>query len=158
MKRVLCGLLTAGALLLPLSGQAQDVAESKKEIQIKAHWYTDLADAQKAAREQKLPILLLFTGSTWCPPCKMLERNVLSKKEFAAFAQSHLILLKVDIPRGSSEKLSPAAQQLLKKYPSQSVPTLFLLDADGKVLEKQTGASRDLASFIQRFKLLKDKK
>ena len=43
-------------------------------------WSTDLAASKKIAAEKKRPMLLLFTGSDWCPYCIQLARNVLSEQ------------------------------------------------------------------------------
>lgn len=163
MKKIACLLLSVGCCTIPVDGicaQKNETAPTTVSTSVDANtvqWFTGLPAAQKAARERKVPILLLMTGSTWCPPCKYLERNVLSTKEFKQFARKNLVLLKVDLPRGSSGKLSEDALALLKKYPADSVPTIFILNAQGKVLETQQGASRDFNSFVKRFSTLRDK-
>jgi len=43
---------------------------------------TDVKAAIEEALEQDKDILLLFTGSDWCPPCKKLESEVFSQQEF----------------------------------------------------------------------------
>jgi len=41
----------------------------------KVNWQTDFDLAKKQAKEENKPILMLFTGSDWCPPCKMLKKR-----------------------------------------------------------------------------------
>ena len=118
MKNFMYLLLVAACCMIPVDGVCKSNAGKSSQNntdKTTALWFTKLTDAQKVAREHKLPILLLMTGSTWCPPCKYLERNVLSTKEFSDFARKNLVLLKVDLPRGNG-KLSEDARALLKKY------------------------------------------
>ena len=48
----------------------------------------DLTAARKYARENNTPILLNFTGSDWCNWCKLMEKNVFEKEEWAAYAKT----------------------------------------------------------------------
>src|SRR5215212_100779 len=62
-----------------------------------ANWMNDLEAAKsKAAKEQK-PLLIEFTGSSWCPPCQALTAKVLSTPEFVAFSRN-LVLVSLDYP------------------------------------------------------------
>src|SRR5574339_289561 len=101
-------------------------------------WMTDLAKAQEKAKAENKLVLLDFTGSDWCPPCKALHKNVLSAKEFTAFAKDNLVLVEVDFPR---RKALPAAQKkandaLAKKFDIDGYPTIIVLDGAGKQLSK----------------------
>ena len=40
-------------------------------------WITDVPKAMEQAKSQKKLVLLDFTGSDWCPPCKNLHKTVL---------------------------------------------------------------------------------
>ena len=42
-------------------------------------------------------VLIYFTGSDWCPPCKMLKTDFFDSAEFAAISQNY-VLLYIDIP------------------------------------------------------------
>jgi hypothetical protein len=59
-------------------------------------WHTGLADGEKIAREEGKPIILLFTGTQWCEVCQILEQNVLSKPEFAAYVKDRVVLVKAE--------------------------------------------------------------
>lgn len=91
------------------------------------------AALKRAAKENK-PVLAIFSGSDWCPPCMALERNYLSKTAFTQAVTNDLVLLFVDSPRDKSymteaaKKLNP---ELFKRYRIRGVPTLMLLDAKG---------------------------
>ena len=42
-----------------------------------AGWTDNFTAAVGKAKAEKKPILALFTGSDWCPPCQQLEKNIL---------------------------------------------------------------------------------
>ena len=53
-------------------------------------WLTDLAKAQEKAKAEKKLVLMDFTGSDWCPPCKNLHKTVLTSEEFNKFAKEKI--------------------------------------------------------------------
>ncbi len=59
----------------------------------KKEWMTNLEAAMKLSKESGKPILLEFSGSNWCPPCIMLNKNVFSKKAFLDLGLSMLKIL-----------------------------------------------------------------
>ncbi len=111
-------------------------------------WKYDLNEALTSAKEKDQKIVLFFTGSDWCPPCIKLERNVLSSKEFAAFADQKYVWLKADFPRRKKNKISQEQKKknkaLAKQYNKRLVfPVILVLNNDGVVLGA-TGYRRDL--------------
>jgi len=96
-------------------------------------WMTDFAAAKKKAAAENKDLLVEFTGSDWCPPCKMLNKNVFSKPEFVKNASEKFVLVALDFP---NEKQLPAAEKaqndkLIALYGVQSFPTVLLCDASG---------------------------
>ena len=98
-------------------------------------WETDLTKAFAMAKEQKKPLLVEFTGSDWCPPCKMMHKNVFSKEEFLTKAKEKYILVCIDIPKKDPE-LSKKNQPLLQQYKVDGVPAVILFDANGKEFDR----------------------
>jgi thiol:disulfide interchange protein len=94
-------------------------------------WGDDLAKALVQAKSQNKPVLVEFTGSDWCPPCKMMRTNVFSKQEFVAAAAKKFILVEIDMPRGDKE-VAKKNQPTVEKYRIDGFPTVILLDAAGK--------------------------
>ena len=45
-------------------------------------WLTDYNEAQKIAKEKKLPLFMYFTGSDWCKPCIKLKEDYFETSEF----------------------------------------------------------------------------
>lgn len=106
-------------------------------------WYTtDYAGAlEKAAKENK-PVVIEFTGTKWCPPCKMMKRDTFDKKDFQEYAKENLVFVKVDVmPDGRSvdPALNEQNSHLLRKYKIQVYPTFVVLNSQGKVLGRELG-------------------
>ena len=111
-------------------------------------WVRSFAEAKELAAKEGKSILMEFTGSDWCPPCKALHKNVLGTETFKAEITKDFILLVLDNPRDKS-LVSDAEQEQYKKLSAQykvtGVPTVFLADAEGKPYHKQVGYSGDPA-------------
>lgn len=101
----------------------------------KAKWLTKLAKAQEESKATGLPILVLFTGTSWCPYCIKLEKSVFSQKEFKSFADANLVLLLLDFGPGGSTK-DKEQKKLQGEYGVSGFPTYFLTDAAGAKLAK----------------------
>lgn len=106
-----------------------------------AGWLTDLPKAQEKAKAEKKLVLIDFTGSDWCPPCKNLHKTVLTAPEFLAFAKDNLVLVDIDFPNSKpqSAELKAANKELAKKFGVTGYPTVIVLDASGKELFKKVG-------------------
>ena len=59
-----------------------------------SNWTLNYDKSMVRLKKKKNHVLVLFTGSDWCPPCKMLERNILSTAEFEEYCKNNLILVK----------------------------------------------------------------
>ena len=101
-------------------------------------WTHDFEAAKKQAAEEKKDLLIDFTGSDWCPPCKALTAQVLSKEEFRNLTKDKFVLVELDFPRQPEnvEKQSEADrernQKLVNEYGVEGFPTIILTDAGGK--------------------------
>jgi protein disulfide-isomerase len=130
-RGIACALLFCAWLLAGCGG----------ETAVKVDWSTDLPKALARAKAEKKLVLIDFTGSDWCQPCKLLEKNVLATRAFADYADAHLVLVQADFPetKPQPEDLKTAFAALAKKFDVEGYPTLILLDADGKVLLTKKG-------------------
>ncbi|WP_405381895.1 thioredoxin family protein [Maribacter sp. LLG6340-A2] len=127
-------------LLLPFFIAAQ----ADKSVTENTKWLTDYNTALSKAKKQDKNILLYFTGSDWCPPCKMLKQDLFETNDFKTLSGNY-ILLYVDIPR-NKDLLTPKQlahnKELLVKYNTRKVfPLLKVLNAKGKELDKLSGYS-----------------
>lgn len=121
-------------------------------------WEVDFAAAKKAAAAEGKDVLMEFTGSDWCPPCMLLEAEVLSRDVFINEAPKYFALLKLDNPHNKTKQTSPEVEQyerLSKEYEVQSVPTVILADATGKPYAKVIGyGGGDAADYMAHLKNL----
>jgi thiol-disulfide isomerase/thioredoxin len=102
-------------------------------------------------------VLIDFTGSDWCPPCKALHSNVLTNPEFIAFAKKHLVLVLADFPnqKPQSAELKKSNQALSERFGITGYPTVIILDANGKELRKDVGyGGEDVKSFLAKLATL----
>jgi len=105
-------------------------------------WFVSLEKAQAESKKQGKPILMEFTGSDWCPPCKALAKNVFSKDVFKKEMPKHYILLKLDNPRDKSKQSPEEIAQyktLSAKYKITGVPSILLTDAKGTPFYRTSG-------------------
>jgi thiol-disulfide isomerase/thioredoxin len=93
-------------------------------------WLTDLDAAKAQGVKENKPVLVDFTGSDWCPPCKSLHKVVFESPEFAA-AASLYVLVELDFPRSKPQtsELKAKNREWQQKYSVNSFPTVLLLDA-----------------------------
>lgn len=111
-------------------------------------WLVDFEKAKKQAESEGKSILMEFTGSDWCPPCKALASNVLTKDVFKEEIPKNFVLLKLDNPRdksGQTEEEIEQYKRLSQEYKVQGVPTIFLADANGKPYYSTVGYSGEPA-------------
>ena len=95
-------------------------------------WLTDVAAATKMAKEQDKDLLLLFTGSDWCPPCKKLEEEVFSKPDFLQEAQQQFVFVVFDFPKEKElpAKLAEQNKNWAKRFGIEGYPTVVLADQE----------------------------
>ena len=94
-------------------------------------WTEDINQAIKDGKAAEKDLLLLYTGSDWCPPCKKLEAEILSKDDFLNDIQTSYVLVKLDFPQNTpqEEKIKQRNQEWLKKYGIEGFPTIVLIDS-----------------------------
>jgi thiol-disulfide isomerase/thioredoxin len=104
-------------------------------------WLTDLDAAKAKGVKENKPVLVDFTGSDWCPPCKQLHKVVFESPEFAAVAAKY-VLVELDYPKSKPQtpELKAKNAALSKQFGITGFPTVLLLDAKtGEVFGKSVG-------------------
>lgn len=107
-------------------------------------WHTRMEEAQQIAAKEHRHILLNFSGSDWCGPCILLRKEVFEDPEFAAMADSGLVLVNADFPRMKKNQLTKEQQaandRVADQYDPKGVfPLTLLLTADGNVMKRWEG-------------------
>ena len=105
------------------------------------NWRTDLPPALTQAAAEKKLVLMDFTGSDWCVWCKKLEADSLTQPEFATYAATNLVLVRVDFPRAKpqTDDVKAANKALAAKFSVEGFPTLVVLKPDGTVVWRVNG-------------------
>ena len=122
-----------------------------------AAWLTDLPKAQAQAKSEHKIVLLDFTGSDWCPECKLLREHVFEMNEFQDYAAKNLVLVQVDFPdkKPQGKDLKKANEALKDKFKVVGFSTLVVLNEDGQEIGRPSGDESNPKAFIGEVEKLK---
>ncbi len=93
----------------------------------------------KASMENKL--IFVDTYTTWCGPCKIMDKQVFNNKKVGDFYNTNFIPYKID-----AEKVE--GLDLVKTYQISSYPSYLFVDGTGRLILKKTGAM-EIEEFLQ---------
>ncbi|HRX84610.1 MAG TPA: thioredoxin domain-containing protein [Phycisphaerae bacterium] len=113
------------AVLAVALGAVTTIARAAEEPFQSASYEQALATAVK---EHKLVFIDFYT--TWCGPCKMLDRTTFKDEWVRGWLANKAVALQVDAEKDL---------KLADKFQVEFYPTLVFLDGKGKVLERQSG-------------------
>jgi len=132
-------LVLALALFLSVQGFSQDYYEEEEP---NITWLTDVEEAKALSQDTKKPIIIYFTGSDWCGPCKMLKKDFFSTEKFEKIAEG-LIMVKVDMPRRKDIITKEQYQKnigFVSMYNTSSgYPNLVALNHKGDIIGSLSG-------------------
>lgn len=117
-------------------------------------WMVNYEAARARARAEGKPVLALFTGTDWCPPCVEFEEQVAHSGTFLDYAAPRVVLLKLDFPRRSPQPPELRAQNeaLRSRIMDGGYPSFYLLNADGSVRTRlRTTGPRAVANMQEYF-------
>jgi thioredoxin-related protein len=77
-------------------------------------------------------ILFVDAYTTWCAPCKLMDKNVFPQPQVASFFNQQFINLKLDMEKGEGVALA-------KSLGISAYPTFLFLDGEGQLLHKGVG-------------------
>jgi thiol:disulfide interchange protein DsbD len=92
-------------------------------------WMKSEADAVARARAERKPLLLDFAAE-WCIPCKQMDARVFSNDDVQR-ELGRFVIGKVDVTEDDD-----ASAALKAKYGATTLPTVVLLDPDGKTITR----------------------
>ncbi len=108
------------------------IQDYQAPAQNKINWLTDYNAAVSQSRATSKPILILFTGTGWCPACIKLERQVLTAAPFIQSLSQRLIFVKAEFPSYTSQSIQASPfNSLLERYHVDAFPTMVVINADG---------------------------
>ncbi len=91
-----------------------------------------LDELQKMAMNEK-KLIFIDVYASWCPPCKVLVRDVFSRKDVGDFMSKSFVSAKYDIDQHTGRDIA-------NKYGIKSIPTLLVFKADGTLVHMVQGA------------------
>ncbi len=92
-----------------------------------------LSDILDRAEKEKKPVFVDFY-TTWCTPCKMMDRDVFTDSALAQYYNENFISYKVDCEKGNGQNLAAI-------YNVSNYPTLVYLDHKGTILVSHGSAA-----------------
>ena len=116
---------------------------------------TDYETAKKKAKEANKPLVVKFTGSDWCPPCKALNKAIFSQKDFKTAVEKDFVVVVLDFPR---KKKLPGDQlkknqAVAKEFGIRGYPTVLVINQKGKVIKKMVGyQGEDVKTYVKALK------
>jgi len=145
MKKSILSFLFLGMISFSFVPTPKEKIDKENDANVLT-WQTSFDDAVKLAKKKKKPLLVFFTGSDWCGPCKMLHADLFENEEFITLANKKLILYKADFPRNGGSVVTPEQKlknsELQSKYGVGGFPTVIMLNAKNEVIGKQVGYNR----------------
>ena len=125
-------------LILPLFM----VSQTENSVAINSTWLTNYDDALSKAEKEDKNVLVYFTGSDWCAPCKKLKKDLFETTTFQNISGDY-VMLYIDIPMNrdliSAEQLKHNKEVAAKYNRKRTVPLLAILNAKGKELDAYSG-------------------
>jgi thiol-disulfide isomerase/thioredoxin len=104
-------------------------------------WFKgNLAEAKTEAAAKGLPIFI-DCYTTWCGPCKQMEKTVYPVDTVGAFYNQYFINLKVDMEKGEGPEIA-------KLYGINAYPFYLFIDAEGTMLHQAIGG-RPVSEFVK---------
>jgi thioredoxin-related protein len=149
MKRLMCAIL-----LMPLLMHAQTQEEGKG-----IHWTTGLSweqIKQKAKSENKYIFIDAYT--TWCGPCKMMDKYVYSNDTVGDFFNRNFIAVKAQMDKTENDEQTiidwyKDAKKIQNDYSITAYPSLIFLSPQSSILYKIEGY-RPVQPFVDTAKLV----
>ncbi|MBQ8335902.1 MAG: thioredoxin family protein [Bacteroidaceae bacterium] len=97
----------------------------------------------KAKEENKQ--LFIDCSTTTCGPCRMMRKNVLSKKRCSDYINENFIALHINMDEGEGVEIA-------EKYNVGIFPTYMILNPDGTKCGEVIGADKNVNRFIEKIK------
>lgn len=101
----------------------------------KASW----ADALAKAKTQN-KIIFLDAYTTWCGPCKMMDKNTFTDPKVGQLYNATFVNMQVDMEKGEGTDIA-------RRYGVNAYPTLLFINAEGQVVHRALGY-RDAEQFL----------
>lgn len=135
-------------------GHAQEAAHENPPF-----WFEEIDKSLAYARENHVPIVVVFAGSDWCKPCMQFKKEVLLSDAFMAYAPGHLAVLYLDFPMRKENKLDENQtrhnESLAEEFNSNGAfPKIIVLNEQRELQGDIPYRRQDAATFLEQLKAL----
>lgn len=103
-------------------------------VQAQVKFETRSTDAVRALAERQGKLVFIDLYASWCPPCRMMEKQVFSREDVGRFMEERFVCAKYDTDKS-------VGRELLQRYGEGAVPTFLIFDTSGELLGRMQGAS-----------------
>ncbi|OED41118.1 hypothetical protein AB832_03415 [Flavobacteriaceae bacterium (ex Bugula neritina AB1)] len=114
-------------VLLLLTSVFINAQEAQINFIKSAKWEKVLKKAQKQGK-----LIFVDAYTTWCGPCKTMDKKVFTNKEVAAFFNENFVNIKIDMEKGEGI-------QLAKDWNIKAYPTLLYFNKMGEIVHRVVG-------------------
>ena len=115
---------------------AQQISLDHIEFQSNPEWKKALTQARQSGK------LIFFDGyTTWCGPCRKMEKEVFTMPEVANYFNQKFINVKYDMEKGEGIELK-------NQYDVSAFPTYLFIDGKGQVVHRIIGAYTNEGEFL----------
>lgn len=132
----LCFALACAALLPALAEEQPGKSKRPAIYDTKADGAKQIADALATAKRENKNVLLQF-GANWCGWCHKLHNLFETDRDIAAFLKANYVLVLVDVDKVDGKTHNADINERYGNPCRFGLPSLVVLDADGKQLTTQ---------------------
>ncbi len=115
---------------------AQEIRYDKVDFHESPEWSDILAAARRTGK-----LIFLDGYTTWCGPCKKMDKQVFTKSEVANYFNQKFINVKYDMEKGEGVDLK-------LRYGISAFPTYLFISGSGEVLHRIVGAYTEGNDFL----------
>ncbi|MEX0703755.1 MAG: thioredoxin family protein [Planctomycetales bacterium] len=102
-------------------------------------WQKDYETARREAERLDRPLLLHFHAD-WCPPCRSMERNVLTTEQFKRQITDGYVAVRIN---------SDHRPDLIRQFGVQGLPSDVFIDHTGRILTNTEG-EQSLSTYLDK--------
>ena len=114
-------------------------------------WLTNVDEAVNLAKAQNKKVLVYFSGSDWCKPCKELKNEVFETTVFQQKATADYILVNIDFPRNRrplTKEQIRYRESIAEQYNKMgSFPLVVILNSERQLLTSIDGYKSESAAY-----------
>lgn len=107
---------------------------------------TKSTDAVREMAQKQGKLVFIDLYASWCPPCRMMDKQVFSREDVGEFMQQHFVAAKYDTDKTTGK-------ELMKRYGRGAIPLYLVFDTEGELLGRIQGAAA-ADEFIENLKTI----